>query len=89
MKRPARSLSPERNPGRLTQREHEVLSKLAEGLSTEAIADALIISHVTVRNHVARILVKLQVHSRLAAVALALRDGLLGRRSRPGLSRRR
>ena len=60
-----------------------MLVKLAEGLSTQAIADDLFISHVTVRNHVARILVKLQVHSRLAAVALALRNGLLARRSRP------
>ncbi len=72
----------EPSPGRLTRREHEVLVKLAEGLSTQAIADALVISHVTVRNHVARILVKLRVHSRLAAVALALRNGLLTRRSR-------
>jgi len=67
----------------LTQREHDVLVKLSEGLSTREIADALFISHVTVRNHVARILIKLHVHSRLAAVAFAMRNGLLVRRSRP------
>ncbi len=72
----------EAKKARLTRREHEVLVKLSEGLATEAIADELSISHVTVRNHVARILVKLGVHSRLAAVALALRNGLLARRSR-------
>jgi DNA-binding NarL/FixJ family response regulator len=83
MKRATVSRVPERNRGSLTRREYEVLLKLAEGLSTQAIADALFISHVTVRNHVARILVKLQVHSRLAAVAFALRNGLLVRRARP------
>ncbi len=83
MKRSAASRVSERRSGHLTRREYEVLVKLAEGLSTQAIADDLFISHVTVRNHVARILVKLQVHSRLAAVALALRNGLLARRSRP------
>lgn len=83
MKRSSASRAPEGGRARLTRREHEVLLKLAEGLSTQAIADALYISHVTVRNHVARILVKLQVHSRLAAVAYALRNGLLIRRSRP------
>lgn len=74
--------SKDRTPGRLTGREHEVLLKLSEGLSTQEIADKLFISHVTVRNHVARILVKLHVHSRLAAVAFAMRSGLLSRRSR-------
>lgn len=78
----SRSAGAEAKKGRLTRREHEVLVKLSEGLATQAIADALSISHVTVRNHVARILVKLGVHSRLAAVALALRNGLLARRSR-------
>jgi DNA-binding CsgD family transcriptional regulator len=72
------------NPSaRLTRREHEVLVRLSEGLSTREIADALFISEVTVRNHVARLLVKLRVHSRLAAVTLGLRNGLLVRRSRP------
>jgi DNA-binding CsgD family transcriptional regulator len=71
-------------PGRLDElsaREKEVLRKLAEGLSTPAIAAALSISPVTVRNHVARILGKLGVHTKLAAVALAYQQGLAG----PGL----
>ncbi len=80
--RGGRSAGAEARKGRLTSREHEVLVKLSQGLSTDAIADALFISHVTVRNHVARILVKLGVHSRLAAVTLAMRNGLLVRRSR-------
>jgi DNA-binding NarL/FixJ family response regulator len=53
----------------LTAREREVLSLFAEGLGTEATADRLQISRVTVRNHSQRILAKLGVHSRLAAVA--------------------
>jgi PAS domain S-box-containing protein len=61
----------------LTEREHEVLALLAQGLSTHQIADTLSISSATVRNHVQNILNKLQVHSRLEAVAYALEHGLL------------
>lgn len=53
----------------LTAREREILQLLATGLSTSAIAKRLAISPVTVRNHSQRILAKLGVHSRLAAVA--------------------
>jgi DNA-binding CsgD family transcriptional regulator len=62
----------------LSDREKEILRKLAEGLSTSAIATELFISPVTVRNHVARILGKLGVHTKLAAVALAYQRGLVG-----------
>ena len=61
----------------LTDRELEILGLLAAGSSTAAIANALSISPTTVRNHVQRIITKLQVHSRLAAVALAYSEGLL------------
>lgn len=66
---------------RLTNREREILDLFAEGLSTEALAGRLSISKVTVRNHVQRILAKLRVHSRLAAVARGYRDGLIGKQS--------
>jgi DNA-binding NarL/FixJ family response regulator len=56
-------------PRPLTPREREVLALFAEGLGTEATAARLQISRVTVRNHSQRILAKLGVHSRLAAVA--------------------
>jgi PAS domain S-box-containing protein len=62
----------------LSDREREILRKLAEGLSTSSIATELFISPVTVRNHVARILGKLGVHTKLAAVALAYQQGLVG-----------
>jgi DNA-binding NarL/FixJ family response regulator len=61
----------------LTTREKEILRFLAFGLGTSAIARELSISPATVRNHAQRILAKLQVHSRLAAVARGYAIGLL------------
>jgi PAS domain S-box-containing protein len=61
----------------LTEREREVLSLLAQGLSTQDIAQSLSISSATVRNHIQNILSKLQVHSRLEAVAYAFEHGLV------------
>ena len=64
------------DPG-LTAREREVLEALAAGKSTEDIATSLHISPVTVRNHVQRILAKLDARSRLEAVALGIRAGII------------
>jgi DNA-binding NarL/FixJ family response regulator len=61
----------------LTDRELEVLRVLAEGLGSQAIARRLHISERTERNHVANILAKLDVHSRLQAVVFSLRYGLV------------
>ncbi|GAB4528767.1 MAG: hypothetical protein Kow0063_05210 [Anaerolineae bacterium] len=61
----------------LTEREREVLSLLAQGLSTRNIAHSLSISPSTVRNHVQNILHKLNVHSRLEAVVYAHEQGLV------------
>jgi DNA-binding NarL/FixJ family response regulator len=61
----------------LTRREREVLNALAAGLEGQTIADTLGISIRTERNHVARILNKLGVHTQLQAVLLALRYGLI------------
>jgi non-specific serine/threonine protein kinase len=58
----------------LTVREHEVLELLTEGKSNAAIADALSISSRTVETHVAKILEKLGVKSRSAAVAIAVQE---------------
>lgn len=57
----------------LTVREHEVLDLLTTGASSAETATRLGISVVTVQNHVAHILGKLKVRSRIEAVALALR----------------
>jgi DNA-binding NarL/FixJ family response regulator len=61
----------------LTPREIEVLSMLAAGLSTEQIVQELMLSTHTVRNHIRSILAKLQAHSRLEAVAVAVRLGIV------------
>jgi DNA-binding NarL/FixJ family response regulator len=61
----------------LTTREKEILRFLALGMGTSSIARELSISPATVRNHAQRILAKLQVHSRLAAVARGYAVGLV------------
>jgi len=55
---------------RLTTREAEVLEMMAEGLSTEQIAEKLFIGKVTVRTHVSNVLKKLRVPDRESAVRL-------------------
>jgi two-component system nitrate/nitrite response regulator NarL len=60
----------------LTKREREVLALLVRGLSGPDIANELAISRNTVRTHIQSILTKLQVHSRLEAVAFASRHGI-------------
>jgi DNA-binding NarL/FixJ family response regulator len=62
---------------KLTHREKEVLTLLAEGADNEAIAKALVISPQTARTHIQNILGKLNVHSRLEAAAIAMQNGLL------------
>jgi PAS domain S-box-containing protein len=61
----------------LANRELEVLSLLAQGFSTDKIAQSLSISRSTTRNHIRNILQKLQVHSRLEAVVQAYKQGLI------------
>jgi DNA-binding NarL/FixJ family response regulator len=63
--------------GELTEREREVLSLLADGLSNAAIAATLSVSVHTVRNHIANLSAKLGAHSKLEALSIAVRDGLL------------
>ncbi|HVL90704.1 MAG TPA: response regulator transcription factor [Actinomycetota bacterium] len=62
---------------RLTEREREVLAGLALGDGSAALGERLGISPETARTHVQNVLSKLGVHSRLEAVALARRTGLL------------
>jgi DNA-binding NarL/FixJ family response regulator len=55
----------------LTRREHEILDYLMRGMKTDEIAERLCLSVHTLRTHIRNILGKLNVHSILAAVALA------------------
>lgn len=61
----------------LTGREAEVLRLLAQGLSNPAIATTLGIRIATVRNHVQSVIEKLNAHSKLEAVAAAIRAGII------------
>jgi DNA-binding NarL/FixJ family response regulator len=74
----ARERGSERQPVEpLTPRELEVLRALTEGLSTREICERLFIAPNTLRTHVQNIMGKLRVHSKLEAVAFALRYGLV------------
>lgn len=75
--RPPASPSPVLRPGQLTEREHEVLLLVAEGLSNGEIAEQMTIAHETVKTHVSRILTKLHVRDRVQAVVFAYRSGLV------------
>jgi DNA-binding NarL/FixJ family response regulator len=77
MREDGTGLRPVRSP--LTAREWEVLDLLCQGLSTEDIADTLVLSAETVRSHVKSVLRKLGVSSRQEAIAAAqrLRSGML------------
>jgi PAS domain S-box-containing protein len=61
----------------LTKRQLEVLQLLAEGKSTQQIADELYLSKTTVRNHIAHLMANLGVHTRVQAVIAASRAGLI------------
>ena len=75
--RPARDPSVELRVRTLSAREREILSLLANGWSNRRIAETCFLSLNTVRTHVQNVLVKLGVHSKLEAAALAVRQGLV------------
>jgi DNA-binding NarL/FixJ family response regulator len=63
----------------LTKREHEILEKIAQGWSNAQIAENLVISLKTVRNHVSNIFNKMQVTDRVQA-ALRAREAGMGKK---------
>jgi two-component system response regulator NreC len=61
----------------LSEREREVLSLIAEGLTTAQIADKLFLSPHTVQTHRDHLMTKLDLHSRVALTKYAIRKGLI------------
>jgi DNA-binding NarL/FixJ family response regulator len=61
----------------LTEREHEIMRLVAEGLSNAEIAGRLVISPLTAKTHVSNVLRKLGCRDRAALVALAYETGLV------------
>ncbi|MGI6105378.1 MAG: response regulator [Raoultibacter sp.] len=61
----------------LTERETEILSLVALGLSNQEIADRLVISPATVKTHLARIMSKTDAHDRAQLVVIAYENGLV------------
>ena len=61
----------------LTEREHDVLSAMVDGLNNKQIAEKLTVSLSTIKSHVSNILLKLGIASRTEAVAIALRNRIV------------
>ena len=62
---------------RLSKREREVMDLLAQGLTGEDVASQLFLSSETVKTHIRNAMSKLEAHTRVHAVAIALREGFI------------
>jgi len=73
--------SPEQNPyaaqiASLTEREREIIQLVGEGMRNKEIAERLVISEATVRNHLTSVFAKLGVNDRFELVVFAYRYGI-------------
>jgi DNA-binding NarL/FixJ family response regulator len=75
--RPGRDRPPPEQLESLTEREREVMSLVAEGLSNQEIAEQLVISPATAKTHVSHAMTKLHARDRAQLVVLAYQTGLV------------
>jgi DNA-binding NarL/FixJ family response regulator len=61
----------------LSKREREIMDLLAQGLTGEAVAERLVLSSETVKTHIRNAMAKLEAHTRVHAIAIALREGFI------------
>ena len=82
MSRPGQSPSPALDPlNSLSEREHQILDQVAQGLSNREIGLALGLSEKTVKHYMTNILAKLHLRNRVEAALLVQKDGQAVRRS--------
>ncbi|MFI6300789.1 response regulator [Amycolatopsis thailandensis] len=74
--RPSRPM-PRADGSAFTEREHEVVQRVAHGMSNEEIAQEFVISSATVRTHVSRAMAKVNARDRAQLVVFAYRSGLV------------
>ena len=74
---PAPGAARQRELAELTDREVEVLELMGRGLSNAEIADQLVLSETTVKTHIGRIFMKLDLRDRAQAIVLAYESGLI------------
>ena len=61
----------------LSKREREIMDLLAQGLTGEQVAERLVLSAETVKTHIRNAMTKLEAHTRVHAIAIALREGFI------------
>ena len=77
VRRPAPTTGAPADLSELSERELEVLTHIARGLSNAEIAQSLFVTEATIKTHVTHILTKLMLRDRVQAVVLAYESGLV------------